>query len=412
MEKVAVSVIIPVYNSEKYLDACLRSVERQSLREIEILCVDNASTDDSAAIINGYCSRDERFVYIRNECNRGQAYSRNVGLEKAQGTYICFVDSDDMMCDGALLDLYKHMEKENLDGILFNADVINEAGMKNSDTHMPLRPFSYFGVSNGKKVFSVLVEKGEYSAVVWRQFWRKNYLELYGIRFFEMGAPHEDCLFSFEALMAAERIKCVQTVYYRYRKHSESITASASPERVAGLFICFIEIMLRSRELLINMDMKTISSIYACLSRYQECINKMICTLLIQGNSLDIINLKTKFYEMVFQLFIKQRNGIIWNYALQELIERRNLFSKIIVYGCGTYGQQLMIKLDGLNMTDYVIAVTDKSTVKFEKHVYQIDELQEYSENSMVLIAVSEAYQKAIVNNLNRLGFKHYLCVI
>ena len=82
---IKVSVIVPVYNSEKYLKECLQSIGTQSLRGIEILCVDNASIDNSANIIQDYCLSDSRFVYIRNETNRGQAYSRNVYWRRRRG---------------------------------------------------------------------------------------------------------------------------------------------------------------------------------------------------------------------------------------------------------------------------------------------------------------------------------------
>ncbi len=409
-EDIRVSIIVPVYNSEKYLDECLRSIASQSLHEIEILCVDNASSDRSADIIHKYCLTDSRLTYIKNEKNMGLAYSRNVGLRKAKGTYVFFADSDDMLCEDALLTLYKQIEENNLDGVLFDAEVIDEKGNIVEGTYKACRSHLYSNVTNGEEMFSMLINDSEYTQAVWRQFWRKDFLLLHNICFFEIGAPHEDSLFSFEVLMAARRVKCIQEICYRYRRHSESVTSSINHERLAGMFICFVEILLRIRKM--QLDTEIVDSIYICLSQYQRYINNMVNVLLRQGESLDVIDLKTSFYEIMFRLFIKQRNDIIGNYILQELIERRGLYKKLIVYGCGTFGKKLIQNLDKLNITDYAIAVTDKTVVKFEKPIYQIDELKKYRENGLVLIATSEIHQTSIIKILNELGFKHYLSVI
>lgn len=409
MESISVSIIIPVYNSGKYLDECLKSVEMQSMREIEIICVDNASTDDSATIIKGYCSRDKRFAYIRNESNRGQAYSRNVGLMRAKGKYIYFVDSDDMLCKEALLNLYRQMEQDELDGILFDADILNENIKDNM--YRSHRAHVYPYITNGKKMFSILMEDGEYTAVVWRQFWRREFLNANRICFLEMGTPHEDCLFSFEALMAAARIKCIQDVCYRYRKHSESITASVSKERLVGLFVCFVEILLHSREILIGENKEVTSSVLMCLNQYRRLINKMINNLLNQGVLLKEKDFKTGFYFVFFQLFMKQKNEIFDHYIIDEVMKSATM-KKIIVYGYGTYGKKLVQLLDKWNVTDYIVAVSDLPTDGVERPVFQIDDLKKYREEALILIAVSDIYQAEIIENIKRLGFRHYLCVI
>lgn len=90
-----VSVIIPVFNVESYLAECLDSVIGQSFYDMEIICIDDCSTDNSLNILMAYAHRDSRVIILRNDCNRGLAFTRNVGLERASGDYILFVDSDD-----------------------------------------------------------------------------------------------------------------------------------------------------------------------------------------------------------------------------------------------------------------------------------------------------------------------------
>ena len=92
-----VSIIIPVYNVEQYLAECLDSVIHQTYQGLEIICVNDRSTDRSAEILREYSQRDHRITVIQNQCNLGQASSRNIGLATATGDYILFLDSDDWL---------------------------------------------------------------------------------------------------------------------------------------------------------------------------------------------------------------------------------------------------------------------------------------------------------------------------
>lgn len=92
-----VSVIIPVYNCEQYIAKCLDSVINQTLADIEIICVEDCSTDDTRSLLEKYINIDERIKISYNDKNMGQAFSRNQGLRKAQGEYIQFLDADDYL---------------------------------------------------------------------------------------------------------------------------------------------------------------------------------------------------------------------------------------------------------------------------------------------------------------------------
>ena len=94
MEEIKVSIIIPVYNTSKYLNQCLDSVVNQTLQEIEIICIDDGSTDDSLKILNEYKSKDDRFIILQQEYV-GAGAARNYALNFARGKYIQFLDSDD-----------------------------------------------------------------------------------------------------------------------------------------------------------------------------------------------------------------------------------------------------------------------------------------------------------------------------
>ena len=94
MKEISVSVIVPVYNTEKYLEQCLNSILGQTLQEIEVICVDDGSTDGSVQMIERMSLEDERLVLLKQK-NAGGGAARNLGMEKAKGKYLMFLDSDD-----------------------------------------------------------------------------------------------------------------------------------------------------------------------------------------------------------------------------------------------------------------------------------------------------------------------------
>lgn len=113
---VKVSVIIPVYNVEKFLKECIDSVVNQSLKDIEIICINDGSTDNSLNILNSY---DDNRIKIINQENKGLAASRNIGLDMAVGEYICFLDSDDYLETSALQELYEIAQSNSTDVVIF-----------------------------------------------------------------------------------------------------------------------------------------------------------------------------------------------------------------------------------------------------------------------------------------------------
>ncbi len=113
-----VSIIIPVYNVEKYLKECLNSVVNQTLKEIEIICVDDGSTDNSLSILEEYAKKDNRINLLKQE-NSGAGAARNKGLDSARGEYIYFLDSDDFLELNAIEILYNQIAKNQADICFF-----------------------------------------------------------------------------------------------------------------------------------------------------------------------------------------------------------------------------------------------------------------------------------------------------
>ena len=119
-----VSVIIPVYNTEEYIGETLNSIINQTLKDIEIIVINDGSTDNSLRIINEYAQRDSR-ITVFTQANQGLSLTRNKGIIEARGEYIYFMDSDDLLENDALNSCYKHSTKGHLDFLFFDAEILN-----------------------------------------------------------------------------------------------------------------------------------------------------------------------------------------------------------------------------------------------------------------------------------------------
>ena len=233
-----VSVIIPVYNTEDYLRQCLDSAVNQTLKDIEIICINDGSTDHSPAILEEYQAKDPRVVIISQD-NRGLSAARNCGMIKARGKYVYFLDSDDYVDSETLKRSTELAEKNDLDAVVFGFEQFAD-----SDELLKIHPCMVNIFSGSERVYtgaeymSAAKDGGAYASRVWTAVWRRPFLEKNGIRFVE-GILHEDMLFSFQAYMAADRVMAIPERLYHYRARPDSIcTKPISAKNVIGSFEC------------------------------------------------------------------------------------------------------------------------------------------------------------------------------
>ena len=233
----AISVVIPVYNTGKYLRKCLDSIVSQTMKDMEIICVNDGSTDDSPAILREYADRDPRFRVISQE-NRGLSTTRNVGMDAARGNYLYFIDSDDFLDAGALERLYAHAVKDDLDMLFFDSEVFFEnkalAESCKAQKFRYQRGQDYVGIWEGAEYFRAQIENGKYTEVVNMMLSRRAFLEEHHLRFLNP-FPHEDNLFHFECLLLARRVSHAGASYYHYRlRENSQVTTPLSERNVAG----------------------------------------------------------------------------------------------------------------------------------------------------------------------------------
>lgn len=300
-----VSVIIPIYNVEKYLVECIESIRKQTLNNIEIICINDGSTDLSLEIIKEYAKRDKRIsIYSQNNC--GLSIARNLGLKIAKGKYIYFIDSDDLLDENALKDLYTKSENENLDLVLFNAETFADDASNASQKEFAemtknyfIRNYNYNKIYKGIDIFNLMQINKDYISSACLLFARADLYYNNNIHFIER-IIHEDESFTFQTILIANRVGYINKKYYKRRCRSCSImTSKKSFENVYGCF----------KNTLSMIDFLSKNNIFCCKNTIKYVLN-------LQNSALNL-------YEKINSI---EKN----NYLVLDTLEKILFYMNII----------------------------------------------------------------------------------
>ena len=212
-----ISVIVPVYNVSKYLEKCLRSVLNQVFEYIEIIIVNDGSTDNSGEIAKEYLKKyPEKIKYFEKE-NGGLSDARNFGIKYADGDYIAFLDADDYLADNLFKDLESYME-EKYDMIKYQISKVDEQGNILEKNYSPT-----FENKTGEEAFEILYKQDKMTEVTWgylykKDFWKSNKFK------FTFGLYHEDFGLTPLILLKAKKVASTDIDGYNYVQTNNSIT--------------------------------------------------------------------------------------------------------------------------------------------------------------------------------------------
>lgn len=211
------SIIVPVYNVEKYLPKCLESLIKQTLKDIEIICVNDGSMDNSLAILKEFASKDSRIRIIDNQ-HQGVAKTRNTGIEQSTGEYIGFVDSDDYIDIDFFEKLYNSATKSNSDiaiaSILKHKNFFNIYNAKYTKEETAITIQDKIKLCEDKKHFFFYA---------WNKIYHSGFIKENNIKFSE-GQIYEDVMFAIKALYYSNKIISVYGTKYHYIEHENSLT--------------------------------------------------------------------------------------------------------------------------------------------------------------------------------------------
>ncbi len=217
-DKIDVSVIVPIYNVEKYLDECLDSIENQTKTDsVEIICVNDGSSDKSPEILKRHADKNDKIKVINQE-NQGLSEARNSGMKIAKGKYIMFVDSDDLIVPYAIEKAYSTAEK-------YNADVVKISSVAFRDSkNLNLGKYKYDDSKTccskrnmNQNPFEVW-KKYDIPVMAWSKFWKRDFIERNNLSF-KKGIKLEDVLFTWLSLPRLSEIAIDDNIFYLYRKN-------------------------------------------------------------------------------------------------------------------------------------------------------------------------------------------------
>lgn len=231
-ENIDLSIIIPVYNTEKYIEECLESIMDINISNYEVIIIDDGSTDSSASIIKKY-SESFKNVHYRYQENMGQGSARNYGVSISKGKYVYFMDSDDIICSSKFTEVFNNLYNSDLDAIFFDGksflDTVNNEGKSNFQNFNYIRSKKYGNFETGEKLFIDLFSNRDFIIspclyIVKRDIYIINNLE------FPVGMKHEDEVFTMKLFFFVGNCRHVNEILFlrRVRLNSTMTTVNYS----------------------------------------------------------------------------------------------------------------------------------------------------------------------------------------
>lgn len=373
MRNEIISIIVPIYNIEDYLCQCLDSLVNQTLRALEIILVDDGSTDKSAEICDEYASKDSRIRVIHKQ-NEGLVRARKTGLAMASGDLIGFVDGDDWIEPDMFEQLYNAMFEHSVDIVMCG---------RYEDTGQICKPV-YHGIVEGRYdknamkeiVYPHMIVNGAFFEWgifpgLWDKLFKRKALEKYQMLVDDRLTMGEDAACTYPAILNADSIYVLHKCLYHYRQSANSMVKK----------VIDYEILRQKFNILYN-------SVNIIFEKYK-----------------DIYDLREQWMEYVLFLMVP-RAGMLY----KDIEKLDYLFpfcsvkkgSNIVIYGMGTYGQLLYRHVKETNFCN-IVACADKNFVELRKQgidVVSPDDISEYEYEAIVIANSFSKVRESIYNDL------------
>lgn len=393
-----VSIIVPVYNVEKYVNECLESILSQTLKDIEIICVDDGSTDRSAEILDDYAVRDARIKVIHKE-NKGYGHTINIGIQAAQGEYIGIVESDDWILPEFYDRLYSIAKKENLDLIKSDAIFCWEKIGYSYRIHYGGLVNYYDRVLTGEKrrfFYQFLMN-------TWTGIYKKSFLQKHNIWHNETpGASYQDNGFWFQTMLFAERAMWLNEAYYCYRQDNPDSSVHDMKKIMAmSEEFDYIEKFLRDKqagkEAVAICQYYRFSRNHGTFYRIADECKRGFCECLINDyNSFGYVLQKNEFLKTWYKN-MSSNPDLFCQKVINKKTHVLNMMQEaqiIYIYGAGYRGRRLFRsfcyrdwyeKLEG-----FVESNTPKQDIVCTKPVRTLREVANKDTNALFVISVGK----------------------
>lgn len=408
MEKIKVSVIIPVYNMEQYLEQCLTSILAQTLKEIEVICINDGSTDNSLNILNKYKEKNLNIKVISQK-NQGSGLARNLGINIANGEFVAFVDADDYYAENDVLEyLYKCAKREKVsicggglvheqEGQVFINKEESESFIKNGI--IKYKDFQHICGYTGFIFSKVLLKENLIYFPNYRRF--------------------QDIPFVVKAMIYADIFYVVSKTVYVYRSVDKLISYK-NEDIVNGIAKGIDDVLVMSKKA--GYEILHTDIVQKMLETYIEWFYRSI----YNGNKLMIDLIQKIWDDIDEELLVKdgrmtskpefKNEQEIDNYFEDIKYKKENFWKKIecfkhiIIYGAGMMGRRLfeyLIENNYKGIVDFAVSIPNPSGFACGKSIHSITTFLPNKDNVLVLIAVKGNDCYTMLNKAQKLGYRN-----
>lgn len=410
MDKPLVSVVVAAYNIETYLSDCLDSVLAQDYENLELIVVDDASTDNTASIIENYKQKDRRVRMLRQTKNSGPSAVRNAGMDLSKGKYILFVDGDDLLCRNLLSETVSCAEKHELDEVIFGFKVFTEGQeWKWQERELYANDDVPASILSGRNILALrekllkTTNDTIASWTVWSRLYNRSFLVRNNLRFLE-DIHYEDVLFLFQCCLKSSRVMMLGEKLYFYRKNSGSITTSWNNKRAKSL----ISVMSLIYADWVKGDFTTEEN-----KAIGEILRHLYTAYLkaeIRGETGEFaVSPAVDFCYKLLHGQLPYKYGKLTEESIRCLKDKEN----ILVYGAGGAAAEVFEQLRRAQLKIMGVMVTHKEGNPASFGGSPVKTLEEWGvvENATVIIAVSSKYSNGIEQKLRQFGYQQIVNV-
>lgn len=401
MENITVSIIIPAYNSEKYLNQCIDSLIVQTRRDFEIICVDDGSTDGTHNILENYKRKDDRITLLTQN-NLYAGIARNKGLEKARGKYVLFLDADDFFCRNMIEELVESAEYYQTEVLVFDAYQFDNREKRTVNTTWRALRKNFFDGNGIKSASEVAKHIFDFTVPA---PWNKLFLRDFILRnhiYFQPLKRTNDLYFVYTALTYAERIALLdkKLLYYRdYNLNSLQGTAGSTPAM-------FMDALSALKD---NLTGRGVYSSYQTSFRmltFQICIHNI--NKISDSRQYDLCRKRIReefFPNLEFQELLSGNQETFK--CLQTMKNGEN----IIIYGAGDIAKALLhFMLVSVQIKSEKIKIVVSNKNENASDIYGIpvmdfSDMETLDRKNLVIIAVSDIYYKEVEDKLKKNNF-------
>ena len=360
---IKVSVIVPVYNVELYIQDCLDSIINQTLKDIEIICVDDCSTDNSFSILDEYSKRDNRVKLLRHSQNKGLGPARNTGIYASNGEYIAFIDSDDFLSTDYLENLYNTAKKYDSDIVsTLNLYYYEEGVLTEKYCHINKYISKKDKNIEGKSYISINDEKNNSKEYLYvtstNKIYRKKFILDNNLFFMDIKSGSEDVDFYIRELLNNPKTSYNHNSIYYHRIRKGSLTNKAPIS--LDSFKNSIKLMYNSIEYCKVKDIKFLPFVYiiafeTILTKFNQAQdkNKFYEDIHIFSKSIDLLD-KNICIRYLYQEFINIRSSL----SIDDYLYKNIMFEYIYKIEVNQEITNSWFRLFGINNNkDYLIII-------------------------------------------------------